>query len=134
MAADGFRAIFRSLELAACPGLRQLDLSSSHLGLQAAIALAKALTSSLGYSLQWLRLHQGFMDRSASLVFLQQIRGVPLPSLSDLDLGSTSLEGEHGRVLGECVGAGAFPVLGKLVLFSNYPLAEEGVVPIMAGL
>lgn len=133
---QGWGAIFEALQAGCSPMLKVLNLSNGALGPVSAAALAHALLSGNCPRLQSLDLPRAFTERLAPLAFLQaiqQAQGRQVP-ITHLNLYSTHLDAEHGRMLGEAIGQGSFSRLEELKLGSNSSLGDEGVVPIMAGL
>ena len=111
---EGLVAIMEDLEGGGCMGLKHLNLSSSQIPVNAAMALARVLSSGHCHNLQTLSCADAFPDKQSLLAFLQSTNSLSFLALRHLDIGNASMDEECSILFGDMMKAGAFPSLEKL--------------------
>lgn len=130
--------VLEALQVGCTPALHSLDMCGAKLTSTTGVTSLLAAISDCT-NLERLNLTCGFRNARASLHFLQGTsQGMMMPSLAHLDtlfLGYSFMDQEHGQLLAQGLGKGAFGrVLRRLHLSGNKNMGDRGLVPLLESL
>ena len=129
---QGILRIIEALQAETWPHLTRITLVDVGMGEAAATALGDVIISGSLPNLQWLDI-QGAQCGTGLTRILQGIRREGCPQLRNLNLESTMMNVEHGRLLGDTLRSGSCPKLEELRIANNSQLGATGVGYVIDG-